>query len=241
MRCPGQDRGYWTEDVVFEVPCPKCDEPVEFFKDESSGRCRSCGHKFRNPRTPFDCAQWCAYAEQCVGFVPERKLPSDPGKGALASRLIQAVKDEFGSNPARLARSLTAFQYARELLLTEGGDPRVILAASLLLELCQEETETPASSGPRTAKAKGRAKATQILHDVGLDEDTIEYVCRLLESYCTGQDVDAIEFRVVQDAGTLTKLAEADRASDPDTLQQALNSQLRTAAAKSKVRSAYPS
>ena len=24
MKCPGQDRGYWTGDRVFEVPCPRC-------------------------------------------------------------------------------------------------------------------------------------------------------------------------------------------------------------------------
>jgi len=57
MRCPGQDTQYWSGEVAFEAPCPKCGREVEFFKDESSGRCPDCGHKFKNPRVSFDCAK----------------------------------------------------------------------------------------------------------------------------------------------------------------------------------------
>jgi hypothetical protein len=204
------------------VPCPQCGRPVELFKDEASARCPGCGHRFRNLRASFDCAQWCAYAEECVGFVPERRASSDPGQGAVASRLIQTVKQELSGSPARLARALTAFQHARELLLSEGGDPRVILASSLLLDLPADPT-----------------KATQILQDAGLDEDTIANVCHLLESYRAGRDLDMIEFRVVQDADTLTKLAEGDGPGDPEKLQEVVTRRLKTSAAKAKARSLY--
>lgn len=36
MKCPGQDSRYWKEGAIFEVDCPKCGKPVEFFKDWSS-------------------------------------------------------------------------------------------------------------------------------------------------------------------------------------------------------------
>ena len=60
---------YWTGDAAFEVPCPKCGTTVEIFKDESSGRCPKCRHRFKNPRTDFRCAEWCEHAAECLGFV----------------------------------------------------------------------------------------------------------------------------------------------------------------------------
>ncbi len=241
MRCPGQDRRYWKEDAVFEVPCPRCERPVELFQDESTGRCPGCGHRFRNPKASFDCAQWCAYAEECLGFVPERKAASDPGQGAVASRLIQAIKDEFRDDPPRLARALRSFQYARELLLTEGGDPRVILAASLLLHVAEAHAEASGASEAGAGEAQRSSKATQILRsgDIGLDEGTIACVGQLIENFHAGRELDTTEFRVVQDAHTLTLLAAAELPTDPDSLGDVISNRLKTPAARSKARALY--
>ncbi len=67
MKCPGQDTRYWDRDSLFDVPCPSCAKPVEFFKDDSLRRCPNCGYRFRNPRLDLGCAEWCPYAEQCLG------------------------------------------------------------------------------------------------------------------------------------------------------------------------------
>ena len=71
MKCPGQDVRYWKPDAVFEVPCPACGAAVEFFKDDAWRKCHKCGHRFSNPRIDLGCAEWCPYAEQCLGQRPE--------------------------------------------------------------------------------------------------------------------------------------------------------------------------
>jgi hypothetical protein len=63
--CPGQDRSNWTADDIFEVPCTRCGEPVEFFKDDARRYCRSCGTCIPNPKLDIGCAAWCAAAEKC--------------------------------------------------------------------------------------------------------------------------------------------------------------------------------
>jgi len=240
MRCPGQDPRYWKEDAVFETPCPKCDNSVEFFKDEGSRRCSRCGYRFPNPKISFDCAQWCAYAEQCLGFVPEREALSSPGEGALASRLIQEVKGAFENDQARIARALTVFQHARELLSKEGGDPRIILAAALLIEVAGVEPElTSQSAEKRPAGIAGPPGVRRILEAVGLEGDTVECVCRMIGSYQTGNDLDTIEFRVFRDADTLARLAAESRPDDPDKLQDFLDKRLRTNAAKARARALF--
>lgn len=224
MRCPGQDWSYWKDEVVFEAPCPKCDAPVEFFRDEGSGRCPKCGHRFRNPKVSFDCAKWCAFADECLGFVPEREEAPDPGKGAVASRLILAIKEQFGADQARVAHALRIFRHASGLLSAEGGDPRVVLAAALLLETGRDE-------------GQGLAKVKQILQHVGLDEDTSDCVCHLIEGRRTDTQLDTIEFKVVADAEFLAKAAAAkDAGGDPRRLIEIAEERLKTESGKQRAR-----
>lgn len=235
MRCPGQDMRYWTEDAVFDVPCPKCGSAVEFFKDETSGRCAQCGLKFKNPKKDLSCAEWCAYAEECLGFVPQRKSASETGEGALASRLIQAVKEEFKGKQDHITHALVAFRHAKELTCKEGANPRVVFAATLLLDLGGQQ-----SPGSQTSPTDGAVRLKRILEEVGLDEDTIRQVCEIVAGYCTGKEVDSAEFRVVSDSDTLAGLASQDLDSDPDKLENAVNNRLKTAAGKERVRSLFP-
>lgn len=238
MRCPGQDWSYWTGEVAFEAPCPKCHAAVEFFKDETSGRCPKCGHRFRNPRVSFDCAQWCSFAEECLGFVPDRQETSDPGQGALAGRLIRAIKDEFDSDQARIARALMVLRQSSELLSKEGGDPRIIVAAALLLEIGTDRSRhAPESALKPPGETPGTAKARQILEDVGLDQDTTDCVCHVLDSRRMEKQLDTIEFRVVSDSEFLAKLAAAAHAGgNPDKLLELAEGRLKTESGKQRAR-----
>ena len=70
-RCPGQDLRYLKPDDVYEAACPACGGKVEFFKDDRSRKCPSCGARFRNPRIDLGCAKWCPYASECLDYVPQ--------------------------------------------------------------------------------------------------------------------------------------------------------------------------
>lgn len=67
MKCPGQDTQYWKPGDIFDVECPTCGKPVEFFKDEATRKCRGCGTKVFNPKMDWGCANHCRYAEACLG------------------------------------------------------------------------------------------------------------------------------------------------------------------------------
>ena len=217
MQCPGQDRAYWKADAVFEVPCPQCGASVEFFKDESSGRCRSCGHRFLNPGADFGCAQWCSLAKECVGFAPDRGPAADATEGALAARLIQAIREDSGGQSARVARAVTIFRFAKELVVQEGGDPRVVLAAALLLQ--------------------SAATAQTLLRSIGMDEPTIQRVCEIVECMRTDREPDTIEFRVVWDSGLLATLAAGETDPSQRRPETLIEHGLKTDAGKAKARS----
>ena len=222
---------YWQGDPAFEVPCPKCGSAVEIFKDESKGRCTKCGHGFQNPKTDLACAKWCAYAEQCLGFAPEREVSANLGEGALASRLIQAVKEEFEGDQARIARALVVFQHAKDLTWKEGGDPRVTLAAALLLEVGVIE---PAAG--TTGQSEDLARVRAILVETGLDEETIDRVCRVICAHRSGGNSGTAEFEIVCDSCRLMNLAAENPAVDLDQLEKTISSELRTKAAQYRAR-----
>jgi hypothetical protein len=231
MRCPGQDRRYWTEDAVFEVPCPECGASVELFKDETTGRCTGCGHRFRNPGIDFGCAQWCALAEQCLGLVPEGGAEVQSTDGALAGRIIQQVSETLAAEPSRLRRSLKIYHFARQLVAVEGGDPRVVLATALLLDLAQG-WRVSRPNGSRTATATPR----DILEDVGCDEETITRICENVRCCQSDESGDRVEYRIVRDADTLARLSTQVLAITVDEWTEVIENRLLTEAAKEWVR-----
>ena len=95
MMCPGQDTRFWTPDDIFEVPCQACETPVEFFKTDVFRRCSKCGKRVQNPKVSLGCAQWCAYAKECLGFDPKEVQLADSEEVSLIDRLADAMKAEF--------------------------------------------------------------------------------------------------------------------------------------------------
>ncbi|MBN2475055.1 MAG: hypothetical protein JXB62_10635 [Pirellulales bacterium] len=233
MRCPGQDRAYWKDDAASETPCPKCGYAVEFFKDESSGRCPKCGHRFGNPKVSFDCAKWCSFAEQCLGFRPQRSIQGNPGEGALVARLIREIKSHFAAEQPRIADALTVFQCARELLAKEGGDPRIVSAAALVWELDADQPRRPGESAAEPPDAtRSTTHARRIMQAAGLEEDLIACVCRVLESCRTGNATDTVEFQVVSDARLLAHLSAGLSAGSRKGSYEAVGGRLRTKTGK---------
>ena len=83
-KCPGQDMRYWTAEDVYEENCPQCGELIEFFKTDIRLRCPNCKTRVANPRFNMGCAEWCAYAEQCLG----------PGAKGLKSQSLKVMLED---------------------------------------------------------------------------------------------------------------------------------------------------
>ncbi|MCK4249366.1 MAG: hypothetical protein KAX15_06265 [Candidatus Omnitrophica bacterium] len=71
--CPGQDTRFWKPRDIFERNCPKCKTTIEFWKDDVYRRCPGCKQKIANPSFDFGCAEWCQYAEKCLGDIAKQK------------------------------------------------------------------------------------------------------------------------------------------------------------------------
>lgn len=193
MKCPGQDSRFWSADDIFEVSCPACGADVEFFRDDPFRHCPGCGRCIQNPKMSLGCAEWCAYAQQCLGFDLESRQ-ADAEQATLLDRLIEAARTAYGDDRDRFGRSLQRLARAQRLVRVRGGNPAIVMAASLLLEV----------DGPLALDAQAPLPGTRrVLAEVASDPATSQEVCAILTAFQDGRGMDSTEFKIVAEADRL--------------------------------------
>jgi DNA-directed RNA polymerase subunit RPC12/RpoP len=166
MKCPGQDTQYWTAGAVFEVNCPQCSQPVEFFKDDTSRKCTHCGHRFVNPRMDFGCAAYCQYAKQCLGDLPPELAAQQ--EDLLKDRVAVAVKRLLKNDFRRIGHISRRARHAEEMGKRRQANLPVLLIAAYLWGLDRDEVEGQV------------AVARAILADLKAPPPLVEAVCRII-------------------------------------------------------------
>ncbi|MBI2505217.1 MAG: HD domain-containing protein [Candidatus Latescibacteria bacterium] len=239
MQCPGQDTRFWKPDDVFEIPCQACGNPVEFFKNDARRRCPRCGKRIQNPKISLGCARWCAYAKECLGFDPKTLQLSDSAEVSLTDKLVEAVKAEFGKAQDHITHSLLVLDLAQDLMRREGGDPRVVLAASLLHDVGIPAAEHKyGTADGAQQEAEGPPVARRILEGLGFEEEAIAQVCRIVGSHHRG-DLDTPEFRVVWDADHLMEVPAGFRSLNRNRLRAIIDRVFRTASGRQRAYQAF--
>lgn len=219
MKCPGQDSRYWKPDAIFSVPCPVCDKLVEFFRDESTRRCKNCGHKMVNPRMDFGCAAYCKFAEQCLGELPPELIAQK--KDLLKDRVAIEMKHYFKQDFKRIGHATKVARYAEQIVKEEKGDAAVAISAAYLHDIGIQEAEKKyQSTAAEYQEKEGPSVAREILSKLGASPDLIEEVCALVGHHHHPRPEETINFKAVYDADLIVNLQENQQEADlsPDRL-----------------------
>lgn len=237
MKCPGQDTQYWKPGAIFEVKCPECGQPVEFFKDDTSRKCGHCGHRFVNPRMDFGCAAYCQYAEQCLGGLPPELMTQR--EDLLKDRVAVAMKRYFGGDFKRISHAMKVARHAEAIGKAEGANLAVVLTAAYLHDIGIPEAERKYnSSAARYQEAEGPAVARSILEKLGAPEKLTEKVCDMVGHHHHPRENEGLSFQVLYDADTIVNLEERHKQSPiaPDRLKRLLETAFFTRAGKETAR-----
>ena len=135
----------------------------------------------RNPKVDFGCAEWCKFAEECIGA----DRAAESREALIRDRLIAEMRAACAGQEGRAGNSFAVLLRAEELSEGEGGDALVIKAAALLHDIADRD---PA----------GTARA--VLDRLGIDPETTTHVCRIIDSLQGGEAIDTIEARIVREA-----------------------------------------
>lgn len=208
MKCPGQDMQYWKEGAIFEVACPQCGKTVEFYKDDTSRICQSCGKRFVNPQKDFGCASYCQYAEQCLGTLPEEFVGQQDN--LLKDKIAVEVKRLYKADFKKIGHATRVARHAESIGKIEGGNLAVILCAAYLLDIGHvalahnQQAVTPENLRRESAKT-----AVTLLTQLKAKEVIQHNVCAIMEEQ-SGID-QTIEFKVLTDAVLITGLEEGHK------------------------------
>ncbi len=183
MRCPGQDMRYWKYDSIYEVKCPYCGASIEFFKDDSTKRCKNCGKQVPNPKMDFGCAAYCQFAEQCLGNLPQEAFKNSDD--LLKNRVAVEMKKYFKKDFKKISHALKISRYAEQIGKDEGVPLGIILCAAYLADF------------------ENIDDAKKILENLGAKKELIEKVIAIL----TGKEKDQ-SFKVLNDAKVITEIQE---------------------------------
>ena len=223
VRCPGQDQRFWKPEDIFEVKCPGCGTVVEFFKDEPKLTCRECGQLVANPKIDLGCAEWCQYAEQCLGVSPGGEL------NIIRDKLIDEMKEVFAGDEKRVEHTLSVLNYAEQIRAAEGGDQVVVKAAAILHDIGIPQAERKyGSSDAKYQQIEGPPIAEGILKRYNLEAETIEHICRIIANHHSAKDIDTIEFRIVWDADWLVNLPTDFAKANKEELQEIIDKTFKT-------------
>ena len=233
MKCPGQDSRYWQADAIFEAKCPECGADVEFFKDDTTRKCKKCGHRFLNPGMDFGCASYCKYADQCIGNLPPELIAQK--QDLLKDRVAIEMKRYFGRDFLRIGHASRVARYAEKIGKEEGGDLPVILTSAYLHDIGIKEAERKHnSSAARYQEEEGPPVAREILENLNADEELIAEVCEIIGHHHNPREKESINFRVIYDADMITNMEENQKSgsSDPDKTRKTIDTSLLTESGK---------
>jgi len=219
MKCPGQDSRTWKPGDIFDMPCPKCGGPVEFFKDEPVRKCKRCGHKFVNPKMDFGCAAYCKFAEQCLGDMPPELLAKR--KDLLKDRVAVEMKRYFRQDFKRIGHATKVARYAERICREEGGDQAVVLCAAYLHDIGIKEAERKHNStAARYQEEEGPPVAREILGRLGADPGLVDEVRDIVGHHHHPRAEETTNFKSVYDADLIVNMEEKHETSpmDPEPL-----------------------
>ena len=223
-KCPGQDTRFWKPNDVYNVECPKCGKPVEFFKDDIRRRCQKCGHMFINPKLNLGCARWCQYADQCVGAI---------GKEEFKEIITLAMKEHCSGDKERIDNALKILRFVEDILEHEEGNPKVVIAAGILYNIGLHEVgKKPERAKESDQENNNLPTVRGILERSGSKAEIIEEVCQIIENHHHPENINTLNGNIVYDAVRLFNEGLTYGTKDKEKLKKIITEVFYTATGK---------
>ncbi len=238
MKCPGQDTRYWKADAIYDAKCPECGSAVEFFKDDTTRKCKKCGHRFMNPSMDFGCAAYCEHAAECIGNLPPELLAQK--EDLLKDRVAIEMKRYFRTDFKRISHAMRVARYAEHIGKNEtGANLAVVLCAAYLHDIGIFEAEKKHNStASKYQEIEGPPIAREILEKLGAKPEIIEEVCDIVGHHHTPRDEETINYKALYDADIIANIEDNHKETpiEPEKLEGIINKSFLTDSGKEHAR-----
>ena len=227
IRCPGQNTMFWKPDDIYDVKCPSCGAPVEFWKDDSKRSCK-CGHRFLNPKRDLGCLEYCKYAEQCMPDM----FQGESLKALYRDRLLVAARIALKPEDSRLKRTQEIAEVAEEILDEEGGQPKVIFAATILGDLVLNSHYQGGQGTSSNQRENPIAMVAKVLAELGTEKEVIDQVCQIIEDRINGTGSEEVNHKIVSDALMVGELLKKKTLLENKAIERLIERKVQTETGK---------
>lgn len=233
MKCPGQDTQQWKPGDIFEVPCSNCGRIIEFFKDDTTRKCKGCGARVLNPKIDFGCAAYCAFADQCLRELPPEMLAQRTN--IFKDRVACEMRRYFGADQKRIRHAERVADVAARILEQEPADFAVVMAAAYLHDIGIKEAEKRYQNAEAKYQEElGPQVARTLLESLKADAKLIDEVCDIIGHHHHPRKHETDNFKVLYDADYIVNLEETctEKPHDRGKLAQVAGKRLLTETGK---------
>lgn len=123
-------------------------------------------------------------------------------------RLIEEeMKKYFGSDQKRIKHAMQVAYYAERILQEVSADRNIVLASAYLHDIGIHEAEQKyGSTSGKYQEIEGPPIARSILKRLGIEDEFIETVCKIIGKHHTPNGVNSLEFQVLYEADWIVNL-----------------------------------
>jgi len=241
LKCPGIDiRNLRVEEQV----CKKCGYTVEIFSNELMVICPRCKAKIYREEIP-SCIDWCNYARQCIGEEKYKELKprieNKKEKLDFKERILSEMIHYFGDDIKRINHARKVLYFVEKILEQEkGADRRVVIISAILHDIGIKECERKYNSTDGQLQEKeGPPIAKEILEKVGIKEEIIDEVCKIIASHHSPGEIDTLNFKILWDSDWLVNIEDEFNLNDKEKLKRIIDKNFLTSAGKQIAKEKY--
>jgi hypothetical protein len=153
-------------------------------------------------------------------------------KALYRDRLLVAARIALKPEDSSLKRSQEIAEVAEEILDGEGGQPKVVFAATILGDLV---LNSQSQGGQKASSNQGEspmAIVTKALADLGTEKEVIDQVCRIIEDRINGTSSEDVNHKIVSDALLVADLSEKKTLLEEKAIERLIESKVQTETGK---------
>lgn len=158
----------------------------------------------------------------------------------IKTEITREMQDYFGTDTKRISHALKVTAYCEQLLPSEGGNYRVVIAAGLLHDIGIHEAERKhGSTAGHYQEVEGPPIARRILTEIGLPAGEIEEICTIIAHHHSPGKVNTQNFKILYDADWLVNLRDEYDIREPVKLRTIIDRVILTVSGKALARKVY--
>lgn len=241
LKCPGIDiRNLKVEEQL----CKKCGYKVEMFSNEIKVICPKCKSDVYRENIP-SCIDWCSYAKQCIGQEKYEQLKSkielNKSKLDFKEKVLSEMINYFGDDIKRITHAMKVTYFAEKILQQEKtADRRVVIISAILHDIGIKQCELKYNSTDGQLQEKeGPLIAREILEKVGVKQEIIDEVCKIIASHHSHGEVDTLNFKILWDSDLLVNIEDNFNLDDKEKLIRTIDNNFLTSTGKQIAREKY--